>query len=189
VFEHNARGLGECYNEVLDNCAGGDVIVVFAHDDVRVEDAFIQEKLDAGAGTFAIQGVAGATRMEAYESHEQTTWTLARAHLSGAVLQPHGSDQRAWTVFGPTPQRVVVLDGLLLAVDMRKIGNVRFDSQFTFDFYDLDFCLTAHEAGLTIGTTDIHVFHGSMGGVRNKVLQQRFRDKWRSKLPMEAMKP
>ena len=45
-FENNENGLSVCYNSVLDDCAGSDVIVVFAHDDVTIGDLFLREKLD-----------------------------------------------------------------------------------------------------------------------------------------------
>jgi hypothetical protein len=35
-FEGNEKGLSVCYNTVLDECAGTDVVVVFVHDDVTI---------------------------------------------------------------------------------------------------------------------------------------------------------
>lgn len=62
------------------------------------------------------------------------------------------------------PARCAVIDGLFIGIDLRKIGDVRFDEQFTFHFYDLDFCLSAAAAGLSIGVTNIHLQHESVGG-------------------------
>jgi hypothetical protein len=44
-FEGNESGLPVCYNSVLDDCAGSDAIIVFAHDDVTIGDVFLREKL------------------------------------------------------------------------------------------------------------------------------------------------
>jgi len=74
----------------------------------------------------------------------------------------------------------VVLDGLFLAVDTKQIGSLRFDEQFAFDFYDVDFCLRAHCAGLVLGTVGIYVNHRSAGidSASYHQAQQRFRAKW-----------
>jgi len=87
------------------------------------------------------------------------------------------------TVYGPTPKRCVVLDGLFLAVDIGKIGQGRFDEQLAFHFYDLDFCLAAHRAGLILGTTNVYVTHRSGGNLSSpafKAAQTAFRAKWKA---------
>jgi len=76
-----------------------------------------------------------------------------------------------------------VLDGLFLAVDMRTIGNVRFDPGFSFHLYDLDFCLTAHFQSLVLGTTNVYAEYGSAGqfdSPANQQAMQVFRMKWRN---------
>jgi hypothetical protein len=58
---------------------------------------------------------------------------------------------------------------------------VRFDEQFDFHFYDLDFCLTAREAGLTIGTEAVWVIHEGLGEwdvPEWHANEERFMKKW-----------
>jgi hypothetical protein len=73
------------------------------------------------------------------------------------------------------------MDGLFLAVDMLRIGNVRFDTRFTFHLYDLDFCLTAHFANLVLRITNVYVQHASLRHFASTAYQQaflEFRSKW-----------
>jgi GT2 family glycosyltransferase len=67
--------------------------------------------------------------------------------------------------FGPSGVEVKLLDGLLLAADSATlIGNgLRFDEQFAFHFYDMDFCRQAELKGLRMGTWPLSVVHESGG--------------------------
>ena len=59
--------------------------------------------------------------------------------------------------------------------------NVRFDEQFTFDFYDMDFCRTAEQCGLRVGTWPIAITHASLGGLGTPSWSAAFRrylEKW-----------
>lgn len=180
--EWNERGLATRYNAFLDAHAGRDAIVVFAHDDVAIEDPFVREKLVRGACRFAVQGLAGASSFNLQLGSPQTIWLRAPAEaLSGAVEHVLSATETFWSSYGPVPRRCVVLDGLFLAVDLLKVGSVRFDETFDFDFYDLDFCLAAHEAGLALGTVNVHARHrsgGSFSGARYQERQESFRAKW-----------
>jgi hypothetical protein len=181
-FEQNRRGLPDCYNEWLDRLAGTDRILVLAHADVSITDAFVREKLNEAIRQFQIVGLAGSAHFDPRAPVPCYAWGVWPAqYLSGAVEQSLGNNQSAWFVLGPTPRRCVVLDGLLLAVDVRKIGSVRFDPRFDFHHYDLDFCLTAHTHGLTLGTTNVHAYHASLGDFTSAEYRrsmQTFRAKW-----------
>lgn len=186
IYEHNRTGLSTIYNSVLNERAGRDEIVVFLHDDVTIGDLFIQEKLNEAVGPlgYAIVGLAGTSSFNLMLDKPVTMW-LQPPHqaLSGAVEHAAPNGQNAWSYYGPTPRRCVVMDGLFLAVDMLKIGNVRFDEQFEFHFYDLDFCLTAHQAGLMLGTQNVYVNHQSGGSYNSPAFaatQEKFRAKWRA---------
>jgi len=187
-FQDNRVGLATCYNGVLDERAGRDEIVVFVHDDVTIGDLFIQEKLNEAVGPlgFAIVGLAGTSSFNLMLDKQITMWLQPpQQALSGAVEHPAQGNSNFWSVYGPTPRRCVVLDGLFLAVDLAKIGAVRFDEQFEFHFYDLDFCLTAHFAGLSLGTTNVYVNHQSGGSYNQPAFfasQEKFRAKWRERL-------
>jgi len=44
-----------------------------------------------------------------------------------------------------------------------QLAGVRLDPNFSFHFYDLDFCRSAEAAGLRIGTWPIAITHASGG--------------------------
>ena len=185
-FEHNRNGLPSCYNSVLDEKFGRDEVVVFVHDDVTIGDLFVREKLanafeELGYG---IAGLAGTSDFKITANLEVISWLQPPPEArSGAVEHQLAGMPAVMDVYGPTPKRCVVLDGLLLAVDLRKAGFLRFDEQFAFHFYDLDFCLAAHRAGLTLGTVNVYVTHKSDGGYLSDAFKQAqtvFRAKWKA---------
>jgi GT2 family glycosyltransferase len=184
-IENNRRGLPACYNEALAEFAGRDQILVFVHDDVTVADTFVREKLNQAMNAFNIVGLVGASCFSLNVPNDRYPWGVWPAeHRSGSVEHeiPQGA---VWSSFGPTPRRCVILDGLFLAIDMLRIGNVRFDERFDFHLYDLDFCLTAHLAGLVLGTTNIYVNHASIGDFQAASYQQAsqwFRQKWQGRI-------
>jgi GT2 family glycosyltransferase len=183
-FEHNETGLPHGYNSVLDESLAGDGVIIFVHDDVVLGDLFIREKL-AGAFDelgYAIVGLAGTSDFKINPYLNPTTWLQPPLEAcSGAVEHQPPGQPASMEAYGPTPRRCVVLDGLFLAVDLKKLGSLRFDEQFPFHFYDLDFCLSAYRAGLSLGTVNIYVTHRSHGNRRSdefKHAQGLFHAKW-----------
>lgn len=184
-FENNRVSLPTCYNRIIDEHAGQAEIMLFVHDDVVIGDVFIREKLNETADRkgYVIMGLAGAATFELDLSAARTGWHQRTSKgLSGAVEHVQADGTNIMLVWGPTPQRCVVMDGLFLAVDVGQIGRVRFDERFQFHFYDLDFCLTAHRAGLPLGTTNVYVTHQSFGDFGSPMFfseQEKFRLKWK----------
>lgn len=165
----NTRPLAEVYNEAIEAAAPDDVLV-FVHDDVRVDDWMLGQRLQEALQHFDLVGVAGNTRVQDH----QVAWYLQperpgvpspwdREHLSGAI--GHGAPRGRLSVYGPAPQEVRLLDGVFLAAraGVLKRSGVRFDPALAFHFYDLDFSLQAHEAGLRLGTWPIAITHASGG--------------------------
>jgi hypothetical protein len=184
-FENNTRGLPYCYNSVLDERAGRDEIIVFAHDDVTIGDTFFKEKLNEASCKydFAITGVAGTAAFAIDPSLPLTKWGCIPCDAwSGWVEHCSPKGPPILFNFGPAFRHCNVLDGLLLAVDITKAGHIRFDEQFAFHFYDLDFCLTAYEEKLTLGTSNIYLTHRSPRGdylsQDYKHAQDKFHAKW-----------
>src|SRR6267378_4290954 len=161
-IENNRKGVSTCYNRILDEKSGRDEIVIFVHDDVTIGDLFLQEKITAAFDqeNYAIAGLAGTSDFKIRPDAGVISWFQPPAEAWSGAVETHLPDgSTIMSAFGPTPKRSVVLDGLFLAIDLRKIGHVRFEEQLAFHFYDLDFCLTAHLAGLSLGTTNIYVTH------------------------------
>jgi hypothetical protein len=197
-FENNRLGLSSCYNSVLDDEPGGDGIIVFVHDDVTIGDLFLHEKLNEAFDKhgFAIAGVAGTAGFRIDPSLETTMWNCPPQEAWSGWVEHCPVDASAQMscyvrAYGPVPRPCVVLDGLFLAIDSKKAGHLRFDEQFPFHFYDLDFCLTAHQEGLSLGTCNVYVTHSSVGSYSSpdfKEAQNKFRAKWLPRQPQPAVR-
>ena len=88
------------------------------------------------------------------------------ANLSGII--GHGRpfpDLLELSVYGKPGQEVKLLDGVLLAArsDVLIESQLRFDTQFMFHFYDMDFCRQAELRQLRMGTCAVSVVHASAG--------------------------
>lgn len=180
----NRRGLPEIYNERI-TAAGGHEMLVFVHDDVWIDDFFLADHVKHGLGVFDIIGIAGNRRRVA----NQPAWTFIddkftwddRSNLSGCVAhgkQPFGPI----AAFGPVPAECELLDGVFLAAKKSTLmtKGVIFDPRFDFHFYDMDFCRSAREKGLRLGTWNIALTHQS-GGAFNSDPWLEKRDAYRSK--------
>lgn len=181
--ENNRRGLSEVYNEWIERFAGSDRILVLMHDDVCLPDSMVNEKLIEGMTSFDVLGMAGASRFHLDQRKDLVAWWASpRETLSGGVEHPVPGGKRLYTSYGPTPRSCVVLDGLFIAIDMKRVGKLRFDPLFTFHFYDLDLCLRANREGYRLGTVNVYAYHNSRGAYGSdsyKAGLETFRNKWR----------
>jgi len=185
-IENNTRPLAEVYNEELSIISDTDVdYVIFVHDDVIFRTPAIQAILDEQQ--YDISGVAGTASIEV---KEPALWHLmsTRDKYAGAVAHPISESQYYVTSFGPMPSRVLVVDGVVIAVKVSAIDeNLRFDEENPghWHHYDLDFCLTGNKHRKTIGVVDIPIIHSSPGlssldDTAFKLSQKWFINKWRS---------
>lgn len=171
VHYNNRLGLPTLYNTHINKSSASDILL-FVHDDVLLSDADWPELVRKALGDFDIVGVAGNIRLQAHQpawlfrpvaaSNPQFVWD--HGCLSGVVF--HEVNHRpVKQLYGPAPLACKVLDGVFLAVDCAylKRSRVRFDEQFAFHFYDMDFCRSAGAAGLTMGTWPIALTHLSAG--------------------------
>lgn len=181
----NRRGLPEVYNAHL---AANDCqeLVVLVHDDVWIDDYFLADRVIEGLRHFDVLGVAGNRRRVENQpawafTNTQLTWDQ-RVYLSGTVAhgqQPFGMPG----YFGPVPLECELLDGVFLATKKSTLINndVRFDPRFDFHFYDLDFCRSARQRGLRLGTWPICLTHQSGGAFGTPAWLDKLRDyldKW-----------
>lgn len=105
IIYQNRQGLGTIYNRYL-KARHADKILVFVHDDVRIEDLFLVEKLNEALKTFDVVGLAGNKEPDP----SYLSWFDQRRPLTGFVTHVAGKPtalQRE-TVFissyGPTPE-------------------------------------------------------------------------------------
>ena len=183
----NKLGLPEIYNARIIDPDGHDMLV-FMHDDVWIDDYFLADRLLAGLSEFDVIGVAGVQRRKQRQpawafTDDNFTWE-AKDNLSGSIA--HGSHPFGdVSVFGIVPAECQLLDGVFLAArkSVFQLSNVKFDTQFDFHFYDLDFCRTAQTKGLLLGTWPICLTHQSGGAFGSPIWNEKYRlyqEKWSS---------
>ena len=184
----NSTGLSEIYNQAIDASIDNPAILVFAHDDRLFCDFFWAERIRDGLENFDIAGLAGNIRRAPKQpswnfADDQFTWDTP-SNFSGTVV--HGSTFPLNRVlpFGAVGQECKLLDGLLLAVKSDTLINskLRFDENFKFHFYDLDFCREAELKSLTMGTIPLSVVHKSGGSFSSDEWSnayQKYLAKWK----------
>jgi GT2 family glycosyltransferase len=186
VTTENTTGLPTLYNRAIDADNEHDILV-FLHDDVFIDDYFIGQRIVEGLKSYDVIGLAGTRRrlpgQHNWASVAEEGIEFDKKYLSGTLA--HVADKKRVVVglYGPAPAACELLDGVFLAARKSKLreAGVRFDERFTFHFYDLDFCRTARNAGLRLGTWPIAVTHESGGLFGSPAWQEAkavYFDKW-----------
>jgi len=181
----NRRGLPEIYNTRI-SAGNSKDILVFIHDDVWIDDYFLVDHVIEGLKTYDVIGVAGNRR----KVRNQPAWAFLdssftwddRANLTGSVAcgdHPFGSI----SFFGTVPADCELLDGVFLAAkkEVLTTNGVLFDPCFDFHFYDMDFCRSARQCGIRMGTWPICLTHESCGSFGTEQWEHRYRtyiEKW-----------
>jgi GT2 family glycosyltransferase len=177
----NSAGLPEVYNRHIEESMHD--ILVFVHDDVWIDDCFLPVRVIEALEAYQVIGLAGNTRLiNTHVAWHQGERGWDHPHLSGSVAHgagPFGKVSR----YGDCPQACELLDGVFLAArrSVLRENGVAFDTRFSFHFYDLDFCRTARQKGLLIGTWPIAITHrsgGSFGSVEWTQALAVYKDKW-----------
>ena len=140
-----------------------DLILIFIMDYIGLMDPSWRTKLDAALAQFNIVGIRGNSDL----SDGQPTWwfenlTPGSTTLSGSVSieTTNGSTE---SQSGPTPLACKVLEPSFIAVRAKDLyeAEVDFDPNMGQSFLALDFCRSASQAGLSIGTWPIHISDAS----------------------------
>jgi hypothetical protein len=166
VFYENKQGLSEVYNKFLNKSYIGKK-VIFVHDDVLIEDLFWEEKLNIAFEKYDIVGLAGAKKSDLTKP---PAWHLMCNPEDKCGEVAHSHQKTTWTTcFGPTDARVLIMDGLFIAVNVKKVldADVKFDERFDFHHYDISFCLRANNNKLKMGVYPIRVVHFGLGDSMN----------------------
>ncbi|MCZ2496924.1 hypothetical protein GN316_09155 [Xylophilus sp. Kf1] len=176
----NAKGLPSVYNRAIEDAIGNEILI-FVHDDVWLDPYQLADSVDSGLTTYQLIGPAGSKRIVkgqiswAFKGLDGSSPIWDWNYLSGAIW--HGQPAKAeLTQFGPYPSTCELLDGVFLAARAATIqkANLRFDEQFDFHFYDLDFSRSARSAGLKIGTWPLALTHDSKGNFGGSTWQKNF---------------
>lgn len=188
IEANNTRSLGIVYNEVIELSKNDPATLVFVHDDVLITDLFWGDTIRTGLDKFDIVGLAGTTR----RIPKQASWCMIDCdltvqedlqYLSGVVSHGRTFPPENVGVFGEVGKRCKLLDGVFLAANSKTLddNNLRFDDQFDFHFYDLDFCRQADNLNLSMGTVPITIVHGSKNSYTDnwKTMYNRYLKKWK----------
>lgn len=179
-ISNNKKGLSEVYNSYICEENRGKY-VVFVHDDVYLDDGFVEEKLQEAHKKFDIVGIAGCISPKI---QSPALWHLMadRKDLRGfcSHVFPDGTTNMA--SFGNSKEEVDMIDGVFMSVDVSALldADCKFDPEFDFHFYDLAFCCRAKRCGLTLGVWPIFIRHLGLGqpDERWKELEPRFIEKY-----------
>ena len=180
------KSLAQVYNEVLSESQTD--IVVFCHDDIYFDTNSWYNKLlkHFEKSDFGILGMAGTTQMPS-----SGMWWEDRRKMVGIVN--HESDGKKWESkysesLGNSIIETVVVDGLFIAIDKRKIKK-NFNEDFKgFHFYDIPFCFENHIEGVKVGViTNIRITHRSIGQTNEQWEENRklFESKYSKNLPVK----
>ena len=166
IQENNTKSLAKCYNKAIDFAIKENIDnLILVHDDIILEN-YSQEKLNDLLQKFDVIGVAGTTQVKL---QSPALWHImgggfGSGNLHGAVA--HGDEKvKNMTAFGPYPKRVVLLDGVFLAISSKVFKKIRFDESCPakWHFYDLDYSMQCHKEGFKLGVGDILITHQSPG--------------------------
>lgn len=151
-------------NDVLiDETFNPDDIVVFCHEDVQIKDPMFCEKINMvfNMDNIGLCGVIGCREF----TKNGMWWANVPDKLSGHIIQENnGKDTHLVKGKVGFFKDIVAIDGLMFAVKGKLLfDGVRFDTQFKFHHYEIDFCLTVLEKKYDICIADILVKHKSMG--------------------------
>jgi hypothetical protein len=193
-FEENnlgSKGLSEFYNECIEKSKNSTEIenIVFCHDDVQIINTDFIDQVKKGLERFDVLGIAGCLNPKIKEKN-LWHWMSEREDHRGIAGHPYNENKKDSfyvTSFGPTPSRVAVIDGVFIAAKLKRLieTNTRFDEQFTYHHYDIDFSLQCNKNHLKIGVWPILINHQSPGlkdfnNVWNKS-NTNFINKWKNK--------
>lgn len=168
LASHNFSPLATHYNKAI-ALSRHDSTLVFLHDDVRLDDFCLTERLTEALAVFDVVGIAGNRGVKPGQgawafAEKMGTWDLPHKLLGGLnhITPKHAN---GFSLYGPTRAAARLLDGVFIAAKAGTLqeAHVQFAPELAFHLYDLDFCLHAHRAGLRLGVWPIAITHYSPG--------------------------
>jgi hypothetical protein len=196
---NNTKAIGAVYNAAI-NDKWANHIIVFVHDDVRINDRYIAHHLHEALNSYDVVGVVGNRRryfgQPAWHKPQMLSMAGPKQDLMGSIFHDttHTPNKKRvmndLSRFGQCPGTAQLLDGVFLAARGRTLINqgVRFDAVLGFDFYDLDFCRSATQANLRLGVWPIALTHMSVGGYEShnwKASYKKYLTKWGEEAPQK----
>jgi hypothetical protein len=174
-YLNNDMALCQIYNYEIKKALENDLdCLILVHDDVILEENPIP-KLEKLFDQFDLVGVAGSSKIEL---KSPALWHsmgggFQGGNLHGCVqhlqIQKHPMGMENYikpkSEFGPYPHKVVMIDGVFMALNRKAIENVHFDmhNPCRYHYYDLSASLDFHLKGGRVGVGDILITHSSPG--------------------------
>jgi hypothetical protein len=188
-INNGEKSLTQVYNEILDESPND--IIIFTHDDVYFDTKawFHKIKSHFEKTEYGILGMAGTTHLS-----ETGQWWETKRKKDMIGIVNHESGGRKWESkysegFGNDIHPAVIVDGVFIAVDRKKLKN-KFNEEFEgFHFYDLPFCYENYLEGVKVGViTNVRMTHKSIGMTNEQWEKNRklFVQKFSSTLPTKV---
>jgi hypothetical protein len=178
------KSLSQVYNEILNESSND--IVVLCHDDIYFDTTSWYHKVvkHFEKDEYGILGMAGTTFMP-----KSGKWWEDRKKMFGIVNHEH--EGKKWeskysSGFGNNIKECVVVDGLFIVINKKKIKKTFDETVEGFHFYDIEFCFQNFLEGVKIGVmTNVRVTHKSIGITNQQWENNReiFSKKFESELP------
>jgi len=178
------NSLSTLYNQGLSQARHD--IIVFTHDDVIFENKGWGPKIveHFKRSEFGILGIAGTTSLPA-----SGVWWQDTPKRIGIIKHQHQGKKWISKYSGHFKDKIipaVCVDGVFIAVDRKKLRQ-KFNEEFQgFHFYDVDFCLNNHLAGVNIGIIfNVGIIHKSYGATNEayETNRQQFIAHYQNHLP------
>jgi len=183
------KSLSEVYNEIIEESTND--IIVLCHDDIEFDTKNWGEKLlkNFDKTDYGILGLAGSTSLS-----ESGTWWETPLTMRGIVN--HKKDGNKWeskySINDGKISNTLLIDGLFIAFNKRKIVHKFDESVEGFHFYDLTFSFSNFLKGVKIGVTyDVRVTHLSIGETNEQWEKNKisFIEKFKTELPKKLIEP
>lgn len=186
-FENpGTHSLSEVYNIILEQSTND--IVVLCHDDIYFEKGNWGNKVLKHFKRNPEYGIIGAAGTK-YMPRSGRWWEIP-TEMFGIVNHEH--EGKKWTSkYSESKDNklddTIIVDGLFIAINKKKIKN-RFNTDITgFHFYDVDFSFRNFIDGVKIGVFyDIRITHKSIGAVNDQweSNRQKFAEIYKDILPI-----
>lgn len=185
-INNGEKSLCEVYNEILNESETD--IVVLCHDDIYFDTNSWYSKLikHFEKTDFGILGVAGTTSIP-----KSGMWWEDRTKMIGIVN--HESNGKKWESkysesFGNSINESIIVDGLFIAINKKRIKKNFVEEFKGFHFYDVSFCLENYLENVKIGViSNVRITHKSIGQTNNQWEENRifFSEKYQDNLPIK----
>jgi hypothetical protein len=187
----NGKSLTEVYNEILNESVND--IVVLCHDDIYFDTNNWGFKLlkHFEKSNFGVLGMAGTTDLS-----ETGQWWVTNKKQNMVGIVNHEHEGKKWeskysSNAGNSIIETVIIDGLFIALDKKRIKKTFNENFKGFHFYDLTFSFENFNEGVKVGViTNIRVTHKSIGMTNDswEINRKQFVDTYSDVLPAKVQK-